>query len=150
MIIQKTIFPPAQNKKDIVYTSPIIAKIIVDFLQPNGKCLDPCSGSGAFLKLLPSNSDFCEIQYNIDFFDYHSNVDWIVSNPPYSILYDFLAHSFEISENVSYLLPFNKVFQNSRIAKLIENYGNIHSILNFGGGYSIGFPFNYAVGIDTL
>jgi|JFJP01.1.fsa_nt_gi hypothetical protein len=145
MILQKTLFKSDSNPKDIIYTSPIIAKIIIDFLQPSGKCLDPCKGTGAFYNLLPHNSDFCEIAEGLDFFDYKNKVEWIISNPPYSILHSFLEKSFELAENVSFLLPVNKIFQNTKIARLINNYGNIYSILSFGGGYSIGFPFNYSV-----
>ncbi len=97
------------NPNDVVFTPKIIAQGIINIFKPTGKCLDPCKGEGVFFDLLPANSDWCEIAYNKDFFDYHQKVDWIVSNPPYSNWNDWLKHSFELAENVVYLTPMLKI-----------------------------------------
>lgn len=131
---------------DIVYTYDYVSKNIIDFLKPKGKCLDPCKGDGAFLKFMPVNSDYCELRENKDFLHYENKVNWIIGNPPYSIFEDFLRHSFLISNNVSFLVPTNKVFQRQLIMDMINNYGGIKSIIIYGIGNLIGFPFGFSVG----
>lgn len=131
---------------DIVYTPDFVSKNIMDSLKPKGKCLDPCKGDGAFYKYMPKGSDYCEIQEGKDFFDYNSYIDWIIGNPPYSIFEQFLKKSFEISDNVSFLVPTNKIFQRQLIMEMINKYGGIKSIIIYGSGQLIDFPFGFSVG----
>jgi len=135
------------NPDDIVYTPDFVVFDIIDFFKPNGKCLDPCCGSGEFLNQLPVGSGWCEIRKGKDFFNYTDRVDWIVGNPPYSIFVDFLRHSFRIAENVVYLVPTNKIFQSFKIMDQIDDYGGIKSILVYGAGQNIGMPFGFSVGV---
>ena len=90
-----------------------------------------------------SGPNYWGIQEN--FFDYTKKVDWIISNPPYSIFWEFLQHSFEIADNVSFLLPINKVFQRQIIMDYINKWGGIKSIIVFGSGTLLGFPFGFSV-----
>lgn len=131
---------------DVVYTPEYVSKGIIDFLKPAGKCLDPCKGDGAFLKYLPEGSDYCELQEGTDFLHCENNYEWIIGNPPYSIFEDFLRHAFSISNNVSYLVPTNKVFQRQIIMDMINEYGGLKSIIIYGSGTLIGFPFGFSVG----
>ena len=131
---------------DVVYTPDHVSKYIVEWLTPSGLCLDPCRGDGAFLKYLPNNSDYCEIEEGKDFFMYNKKVKWVIGNPPYSIFEDFLRKGFEIADNVSYLVPTNKIFQRQIIMEMINNYGGIKSIIIYGSGQLIGFPFGFSVG----
>ena len=39
---------------DVVYTPDWVAKDMVDYFNPKGKILEPCSGDGVFLKYLPN------------------------------------------------------------------------------------------------
>lgn len=146
MDIQTQLFKTEPIQGDIVYTPEYVSRHIVDFLNPSGLCLDPCKGDGAFLKYLPDESDYCEIRENKDFFDYNKKVDWIIGNPPYSIFEDFLKKGFDISDNVSYLVPTNKIFQRQIIMELINEYGGIKSIIIYGSGTLIDFPFGFSVG----
>lgn len=130
---------------DIVYTPDHVSKNIISILNPNGKCLDPCRGNGAFYKYLPINSDYCEIREGKDFLMYNKKVDWIIGNPPYSIFEEFLRHSFSLSVNVSYLVPTNKIFQRQIIMELINKYGGIKSMIVYGSGQLIDFPFGFSV-----
>lgn len=131
---------------DVVYTPDYVSKQIIDFLKPEGDCLDPCKGEGAFLKYLPKDSDYCELKEGKDFLHYEKKVDWIIGNPPYSIFEEFLKHSFYLSNNVSFVVPMNKVFQRQIIMEMINNYGGIKSIIAYGNGNNIGFNFGFAVG----
>jgi hypothetical protein len=144
--MQHQLFENQVKEKDIVYTPESVSKHIVDFLSPSGHCLDPCKGDGAFLKHMPEGSDYCEIREGKDFFEYTNKVDWIIGNPPYSIFEQFLLHGFEIAENVSYLVPTNKVFQRQIIMDRISKWGGVKSIIVYGSGQLIDFPFGFSVG----
>lgn len=143
---QKTLWQMPPLKKDIIYTPDHVSKNIIETLKPKGKCLDPCKGEGAFYKYLPADKDYCEILEGKDFFDYNNNIDWIIGNPPYSIFKEFLEKSFSIANNVSYLLPINKVFQRQIIMDMINKYGGIKSIIIYGSGTLLNFPFGFSVG----
>jgi len=145
--MQTSLFDLSYNNSDVVYTPVIFSKTIIDIIKPSGTILEPCKGDGAFYNLLPSHSEYCEITEGKDFFNYNKNVDWIVGNPPYSIFYQWLKHSFSLAKNVSYLLPINKVFQSNKIMSLINEYGNIKQIIVIGDGRRYcKFPFGYSVG----
>lgn len=146
MEIQTSLWEMPVDPSDIVYTPDYVAKHIVKTLSPAGRCLDPCKGDGAFLKFMPEDSDYCEIREGKDFFLYNEKVDWIIGNPPYSIFENFLKKSFEISDNVSFLVPTNKVFQRQLIMDMVNKYGGIKSIIIYGSGQLIDFPFGFSVG----
>jgi hypothetical protein len=123
MELQKTFWDKPVLPADVVMTPDFVSSYIVKFINPSGKCLDPCCGAGSFLKYLPTGSDHCEIKEGKDFFDYNQKVDWIIGNPPYSIFENFLRKSFELADNVSYLVPTNKIFQRQVIMDLITKWG---------------------------
>ena len=131
---------------DIVYTPEWLSKKIIENLNPKGKCLDPCRGDGAFYNHLPENRHYCELREGLDFLNELETYDWIIGNPPYSIFEEFLRKSFDISQNVSFLVPTNKVFQRQIIMEMIENYGGIKSVFIYGSGTLIDFPFGFSVG----
>ncbi len=54
--------------------------------------LEPCAGKGAFLNAIPQS-----FTIDRDFLDYNENVDWIVTNPPYSELDKWLEHCFGLA-----------------------------------------------------
>lgn len=113
------------NENDIVYTPEHIAKDVIDHFHPTGKCLDPCKGDGAFYQYLPQDADWCEIREGRDFFKYTESVDWIISNPPFSLYFEWLLHSFQIAQNIVYLLPMGKIFQSYRNLITIRQYGGV-------------------------
>ena len=132
------------EKNDKCYTPFPIAKKIIDLFPLYGKVLDPFKGGGAFYEQYPDfiDKDWCEIDDGRDFFDYTEKVDWIVSNPPYSILDEVLEHSFEIADNVVYLVPLSKIFTSLRRIRGILAYGNIKEIHILSAG-KCGFPFGF-------
>jgi hypothetical protein len=145
--MQLSLFSQALNERDVVYTPIPIAKTIIEFLNPSGNLLDPCRGKGSFFDNFPeqTTNKYCEISEGIDFFNYDTQTDWIIGNPPYSIFNEFLEHGFEISKNISFLVPVNKVFQKEKVMQLINDFGGIKSILFFGTGFKINFNFGYPV-----
>lgn len=143
---QTSLWQEPINPSDVVYTPLHVSKQIIDFLKPDGLILDPCKGDGSFYNQLTSGTRYCELNEGIDYFDFSEKVDWVIGNPPYSIFEEFLVKSFEISDNVSFLVPTNKIFQRQKIMNMINKYGGIKSIIIYGSGQLIGFPFGFSVG----
>jgi len=114
---------PNRNYKsdDVVMTPEYLAKALIDHFKPKGEILEPCKGTGNFLKFLP-NADWCEISEGKDFFDYTKKVDWIITNPPWSQIRNFLKHGMEIADNVVYLFTINHIWTKARL-RLVEEKG---------------------------
>lgn len=131
--------------ENVIYTSPALAKGIIDFFQPNGMCLDPCRGGGAFYKHLPKPKDWCELQEGRDFFDYKKAVDWIITNPicfSEKLLSDFLAHAKSISKNVVLLVPISSIVTSS-----MSRVKNLKAIYRFNfSAYGARNAFRYSDG----
>ena len=101
---------PNKNKpeQDVVMTPLYLATKIMNHLKPQGTILEPCRGTGVFYNLMGIDKrDYCEITEGLDFFDYTKKVDWIVSNPPWSIYRNFCKHSYKIADNIAYLITIN-------------------------------------------
>jgi hypothetical protein len=133
---------PGNNE---IYTPYWAAKDIVTHYSPTGKILEPCKGGGVFTDLMPG-CDWCEINEGKDFFEYNQKVDWIISNPPYSLIRKFVLHSFKISDNIVYLIPVWKAFNAIGLQIEAKKYGGIAEIRWYGGGGKLGFPMGNGVG----
>jgi hypothetical protein len=132
-----------KNYSDVHYTHPDIAGLIVDFFKPTGKVLEPFLGGSAFFDKLPKGSLWCELEKGRDFFDFTSNVSWIVTNPPYSNLTDVMLHAFSISKKTVLLVPLSKIYSSSPRMKLVNEVAGIHRQLYLGPGRNIGFDTGF-------
>lgn len=133
------------NKQDKVYTPDWVAADMVDFFKPSGSILEPCKGDGAFLKYLPS-ADWCEIEEGRDFFKWNENVDFIISNPPYSLFKEFVRHGLSVAKHVIYLVPVHNFFRATSIMRLAWEKGWLKHIRIYGPGGSLGFPMGNPCG----
>jgi len=133
------------NPADVVLTGNRLAADIVNHFQPTGRILDPCKGEGAFLQHMPG-AEWCEIREGRDFFGWETPVDWIVSNPPYSIFLDWLKHSMSIAPDIVYLIPLFKIWQSEKVMKTIREWGGVRETLIVGSGRKIGFPTGFSIG----
>ena len=131
--------------QDIVLTPDAIALDIVLHFKPSGRILDPCKGEGAFLRHMPG-AEWCEVREGNDFFRWTERVDWIVSNPPYSIFSEWLDHSLKIATDIVYLIPLAKVFNSEPRLKKIMLTGGIVETRHYGSGTECGFPFGFPCG----
>ena len=129
---------------DDIMTPQNISKEIIDKLDLYGIVLEPFKGEGSFYNQFPNNvkKEWCEIKEGKDFFKYNKKVDWIVSNPPYSILDEVLEHSFEIADNIVYLLPLSKVVSSMGRIRKIKDYGGVPYIYILGAS-KCGFPYGF-------
>ena len=110
-------FMPEKGFKsnDIVYTPPRLAADFVRHFNPQGKGLDPARGGGAFYNAFTTDKDWCEIAEGRDFFTYTEKVDYIMTNPPWSLMRRFLNHSYEIADNVYFLVTLGHCFTHARL-----------------------------------
>ena len=144
--------PTAPNKTrkpteaDTVMTPIWLAKIIVDEFQPTGRTLEPCRGTGHIFNYLPEPRDWCEISEGKNFLEYNTKVDWIITNPPYSIYDLFLRKCFEVADNVVLLCPIAKAFKSMEIENLVDKYGGLKKIWLIGSGTLCGFSFGFPTG----
>jgi hypothetical protein len=145
MTVQPQLLHVALVEKDVVYTPDAMARDIVEYFKPSGRILEPCKGDGAFLRYLPA-AEWCEIEEGRDFFMRHKRVDWIIGNPPYSIFNNWLRHSFTLANNIVYLIPLNKIFNDNGMLKDIYRYGGVKQVYVIGRGEKANFPMGYAVG----
>ena len=134
------------NPKDVVFTPRNISKAVIEYLKPTGEVLEPCRGDGSFYDT-GVYTDWCEISQGRDFLQYNKKVDWIITNPPFSIYDNFLIKSMEISDNIAFLIPLNKAIRGIKMHKLITEYGGLHEIIHLGTGSRCGFPFGFPVGV---
>jgi hypothetical protein len=117
-------FCPPKNtpEKDLVMTPEWLAKEIIEHFNPSGVILDPSRGTGAFYHNFPGdNNQWCELGEGVDFLTYNSKVDWIITNPPWSKMQQFLAHGMEIADNIVYLTTINHYTTKRRIRDMREN-----------------------------
>jgi hypothetical protein len=132
------------NPNDKIYTPEHIAKMIIGMFPIAGKVLDPFRGGGIFYSNFPECADkeWCEIDDGKDFYDYKEKVNWIISNPPYSDFTRVMQHSYELADNIVYLIPLNKIVSSWGRVKDLEEYGGIVSLYILPAG-KCGFPFGF-------
>lgn len=129
---------------DDILTPVEISKRIIDMFNIEGIILDGFKGEGSFYNQYPSNvkKDWCEIKLGKDFFQYNKKVDWIITNPPYSILDEVLEHSFKIADNIVYLVPLSKIVSSMGRIRKINKYGGVPYIYILSAS-KCKFPFGF-------
>jgi len=137
---------PDLKPNDVILTPRNIAKQMIGLygIEPHHSILDPCRGEGAFFDQYPVGNPkmWCEITEGRDFFDFDSDVDWIITNPPYSIFPQFLEKCFEVAHNVCLLIPLAKLVSSLKRIIMVFDYGGIVSVRIIGAS-RCGFPFGF-------
>jgi len=132
---------------DKVFTNKTTAKWIVDYYKPQGSILEPAAGENAFYDLFDNEYKYrCEIDEGTDFLKWDKKVDWIITNPPYSIYDLFLEKAFSVADNVVFFVPIAKAFKSNKVQKMVMGYGGLKEIVYMGGGSEHGFAFGFPVG----
>ncbi|AUM75765.1 hypothetical protein CYR75_15150 (plasmid) [Paracoccus jeotgali] len=119
---------PAPNSadRDRVMTPPALAQEICAHFAPHlqGTLLDPARADGAFYESFPGHlrREWCEIEAGRDFLDWREPVDWIITNPPWSLLPEFLEHSMTVADNIVFLAPLTNLTTKARL-RMIDRAG---------------------------
>ena len=124
---------PNTGGEDRVQTPLALAQAIAKAFQPSGTILEPCAGTGNFVRALrPYGSVVsCEIDRGDDFFTWTGRVDWIVTNPPWSQYRRFLAHALEVADRVAFVSTLNHLWTRSR-RELVRRAGfGLEKIIEF-------------------
>lgn len=101
------------NGDDVVYTPDSLADQVVRHFLPqmSGRILEPCSGGGAFTRAFTKNGltdvTELEIKRGQDFFEFKEQVDWVVTNPPWSLARRFAQQAYQVSHDVVFLITVN-------------------------------------------
>ena len=115
---------------DRVFTPPGLAQFVFDYFKPKGFGLDPSMGDGAFYRLMQDGQrDWCEVDKGRDFFDYSRKVDYIFTNPPWSLIRQFVHHGMDIADDVYYLMTVNHAFTKARVRDVYSRGFYIADIL---------------------
>lgn len=111
------------KSEDRVMTPQWMADMIVDELDPSGVILEPCAGTGAFLRALKGRGRvrWCEIEKGRDFLSYNKPVDWIITNPPWSRFLDFLTHSLTLAQDIAFLVTVNHWWTKRRVREVVNS-----------------------------
>lgn len=108
------------DSNDAVQTPRELARRLVSHFQPAGRILEPCRGQGNLYRFLPKGALWCEIEKGRDFFEWSEPVDWIITNPPWSQIREFLKHSMRVADHVVFLMTINHVWTKARIRDIRE------------------------------
>lgn len=125
--------PDATNAEtDKVYTPHPWADLIVRLSNPSGRVLDPSRGKGAFYDQFPEHCDklWCELDEGRDFFEFKESVDWVITNPPWSVIRQFMEHAMDISNNVVFLITANHAMTKARVNVALDKGFGIRGILH--------------------
>ena len=107
-----------KSGNDKFYTPKSLVKIHLEKFKdiPNGsKILEPFFGGGAYYnemcEMLPNcKISYTEIDKGLDFFEYKEKTEYLISNPPYSIIDKVLQHSVSLQPKIiSYLIGFHNL-----------------------------------------
>lgn len=143
--VETPALPATPKHGDRVMTPVSIATDMVQFFCPQGTILEPFRGTGVFTTLLPTAA-WCEIDEGRDFFDWHTPVDWIITNPPYSLTRPCFNHAATLADHIVFLVPLRNIFSGYGFVREILTYGGMPRIRLYGTGNSLGFPMGNCVG----
>jgi hypothetical protein len=101
-----------KNGNDCVNTPLELAEEVVRFVRPSGIVLEPCSGSGNFVKALKEFKNVTQVEHGdlqtgYDFFEETREFDYIVTNPPWSKARPFLQHAMKLTDRICFLITIN-------------------------------------------
>ena len=135
----------ARTRKDDVRYTPIkLARkcIAAVSVKPSDVLYDPFKGTGAFFDNFPSANPKCfsEIDLGLDFFAHTDEVDWIISNPPFSCLTRVLEHCASLCRKGFGLIILSTALTPRRLALMQSNGFTLTKLTAFEVKHWFGFP----------
>lgn len=97
-----------QRKKSDFYETPYsLTEQLLEVEKLEGGILEPARGNGAISKVLKKYGKDCvEYDKEIDFLKERRECDTIITNPPYSIVFQFILKAKEVAQKkIIFLLP---------------------------------------------
>lgn len=116
-----------KRKESDFYETPYsLTKLFLDKEPISGLVLEPACGNGAIVKVL-RDYGIEPISYDKekDFFTEDRHFDWIITNPPFSLAFEFIQKAKCCADNIAFLLPLSYLHGKKR-------YDEIYSDKTFG------------------
>lgn len=119
-----------QKGNDLIYTPYPLARSIVEHFNPSGLILEPCKGRGSFTKIFERNGlsyNWGEIREGRDFLKFNPKrkYDWIITNPPFSKIKDFLLKSCQLQiPNIVFLIYLTAITTSGKL-NILKEYSYI-------------------------
>lgn len=111
----------AGGGEQAIYTPDDLAVVIVKHFKPAGRICEPCKGGGSFLRAMPG-ADWYEIAEGRDFLKAQGQWDWIVTNPPWELVAEFLTKSMQCADNIVILCWLAALYTKAR-QRMIKEAG---------------------------
>jgi hypothetical protein len=95
-----------------------------EFFDPNKSVLEPATGEGAIIKVLEKtwssdNIKAIDINTGTDFLEYTGQADYIITNPPYSLAFEFVIKSKQVArDKFAMLLPLSYLHGQERYKEI--------------------------------
>lgn len=109
-----------KEANDEFYTPKELCRFLIDMvdLKVDDVVLDSAYGTGNFYNQYPG---YTINKHTMDFFNFNEKIDWIITNPPYSKIDDYLKQSAKICrKGFAYLLGINNLTA-KRIKEMEDN-----------------------------
>jgi len=108
-----------QRRKSDFYETPYsITRHLLKIEKFDGSILEPACGNGAISKLI--NCDSYDIEK--DFFTETKQYDFIITNPPFSIAFEFILQAKKIAKNkFAFLLPLSYLHGKKRFDNIYND-----------------------------
>jgi hypothetical protein len=95
-----------RKESDLYETPYSLTRLLLTKEALYGKILEPACGNGAICKILDENKlEYDSYDIEEDFLTEKNHYDVIITNPPFSIAYDFILKAKEVSDRFIFLLP---------------------------------------------
>ena len=95
-----------RRKSDFYETPYSLTRLLLGLVKLNGTVLEPACGDGAIVKVL-REFGYSPTHYDKerDFLTETRGFDTVITNPPYSLAFEFIQRAKEISDDIYLLLP---------------------------------------------
>jgi hypothetical protein len=114
-----------QRKKSDFYETPYsITQQFLDREKLSGSILEPASGRGAISKILIKNGYEViskDLSLGDDFLKEINKFDTIITNPPFSLAFEFIQKAKEISNYFAFLLPLSYLHGKKRFDNIYSD-----------------------------
>lgn len=115
-----------QRKKSDFYETPYsITQQFLDREKLSGSILEPASGLGAIAKILRKNNyEITEKDLSLgdDFLKENDKFDTIITNPPFSLAFEFIQKAKEVSNYFAFLLPLSYLHGKKRFDYIYSDH----------------------------
>lgn len=121
-----------RNKGDFYQTPYGLTRLLLDEIRGElgtSFVLEPCCGEGAIVTVLKESGINCvyiDIKYDTDFLDStlkkeNTAFPWIITNPPYSLAFEFIQKAKEVCNNFAFLLPLSYLHGKKRYEEIYKD-----------------------------